>query len=64
MMVSPMPDVTIPVADGQMPAYIASPPGEGALDMSQDIRNQADWLASQGFLALAPDLFFRGLLLR
>jgi len=53
-----------------MPAYLAVPaepetvPGVVVLHdvfgMSQDHRNQAKWLADAGFLALSPDLYYKG----
>jgi carboxymethylenebutenolidase len=62
--------VLVPVQHGEMAAYLAVPIGGGkapgvivlhdAGGMSQDHRNQADWLAGAGFLALAIDLYHRG----
>jgi carboxymethylenebutenolidase len=69
-----MPDVLIPTPRGQMPAWLAVPtapapvPGVIVLHdvggMSQDHRNQAQWLAEAGFLALAVDLYYLGGMLR
>ena len=68
-----MPNVLIPTPRGQMPAWLAGPastvsaPGvvvlHDVLGMSRDLRNQANWLAEAGFLALAIDLYYKGGLL-
>ena len=65
-----MPDVEIPTKSGPMPGYLATPDGAGpfpgvvvihdVMGMSPDVRHQADWLASEGFVAVAPDFFHWG----
>jgi carboxymethylenebutenolidase len=60
--------VQVSVPDGQFKAYVARPaaPAKGAVVVIQEIfgvnegiRGKADWLAKEGFLAIAPDLFWR-----
>lgn len=60
---------------GEMPVYVARPARDGpagagphpgvlviadAFGLTRDVRDQADWLASLGYLAAAPDLFYAG----
>ncbi|HTQ58044.1 MAG TPA: dienelactone hydrolase family protein [Bryobacteraceae bacterium] len=63
-----MAEVTIPTAAGGMPAWLdtpsASPPWPGVVVLhdaagpSEDMRHQAAWLASEGFLAVVPNLYY------
>jgi carboxymethylenebutenolidase len=71
-----MPDITLHAADGtELRGYLATPPiGDGpwpgvvlihdAMGLSDDARVNADLLAAGGYVALAPDLYSRGGMLR
>jgi carboxymethylenebutenolidase len=65
-----MPDVLIPTPRGAMPGWLAVPSVAGPVPavvvlhdvygMSEDHRNQANWLAEAGFLALSVNLYYMG----
>lgn len=69
-----MTDIELTSPHGKLPCYLAKPEGEGpwpgvvilhdAMGMTTDLRNQADWLAGEGFLAIAPDFYSWGGTLR
>ena len=70
-----MPDLRYRTPAGELPAYLAQPavgPGPhagvvvimDAAGMTDDLRQQADRFAAAGYLALAPDLYGRGGLIK
>ena len=62
-----MPEVTIESSDGEFSAYLATPGKDGPgmlviqeiFGVNKDMRDHCDRLASQGYFALCPDLFWR-----
>ena len=65
-----MGDVTISTSRGGMPGYLSSPGGGGpwpgvvilhdGFGIGRAVREQADWLAGAGYLAVSVDLCFWG----
>jgi carboxymethylenebutenolidase len=69
-----MADIIFTVGPDELRAYLAVPEGEGpwpgvvvlhdAFGLTQDMRDQADRFAAEGYVALAPDLYSAGPRLR
>ncbi|MET9261893.1 dienelactone hydrolase family protein [Amycolatopsis sp. NPDC004079] len=67
-------DIQIPVADGEIGGYLAVPDGDGpfpavvlihdVFGLNQDAREITDRYAAAGYLALSPDLYSRGGMVR
>ncbi|MCG3749709.1 dienelactone hydrolase family protein [Amycolatopsis sp. Poz14] len=67
-------DIRIPVADGEIDGYLAVPSGDGPFPavvlihdifgLNQDAREITDRYAAAGYLALSPDLYSRGGMIR
>ena len=65
-----MSETRVAVTRGELRCYLARPAGGGpwpgvlvlhdAIGMTPDLRAQADWMAGEGYLALAPDLYSIG----
>lgn len=64
-----VPDITYLAPDGYIPGYLAIPDGDGpwpgvivvqdVLGVTADLRRITDRVAREGYLALAPDLYWR-----
>src|SRR5438067_12205096 len=65
-----METIEVPTSAGALPAFLARPPGEGpapavlvimeAFGLNAHIKDVARRLAAEGYVALAPDLYWRG----
>jgi len=65
-----MTEITVHASRGAMNGYLATPTTPGpwpgvvvlhdALGYTQDVKDQADWLAGAGFLAISPNLYYWG----